>query len=70
MGVAPYIFRNENSFLPADFQRGSNSADYGDAIAQYRRFFTIGVELFTDNADTAITVRTLWIEPGRPHMAA
>jgi len=24
MGVAPYTFRNENSFLPADFQRGSN----------------------------------------------
>ena len=71
MGVAPYTFRNENSFLPADFQRGSNPADYGDAIAQYRRFFTIGVDgLFTDNADTAITPRTLWIELGRPHRAA
>jgi hypothetical protein len=36
MGVAPYTFRNENSFLPADFQRGSNPAAYGDAIADYR----------------------------------
>ena len=70
MGVAAYTFGNENSFLLADFQRGSNPADYGDVIAEYRRFFTIGVELFTDNADTAITARTLWIELGRPHRAA
>ena len=44
MGVAAYTFGNENSFFLADFQRGSNPADYGDAIAQYRRFFTIGVD--------------------------
>jgi hypothetical protein len=38
-------------------------ADYGDAIAEYRRFCTIGVDgLFTDSADSAITARTLWIE--------
>jgi hypothetical protein len=69
--VGPYTFRNENNFLPADLQRGSSPADYGDAIAEYKLFFTIGVDgLFTDNADTAITARTLWIEQGRPHMAA
>jgi hypothetical protein len=66
MGVARYTFRNESSFPPADFQRGSNPADYGDAMAEYGRFLSVGVDgLFTDNADTATTARTLWTEVGQ-----
>ena len=69
--LGPYTFRNENSFLPANFQRGTNPADYGDAIAEYTLFFSIGVDgLFSHNADTAVTARTLWIAEGRPHVAA
>ena len=49
----------------------SAPADYGDAIAEYTLFFSIGVDgLFSDNADTAVTARTVWIAEGRPHVAA
>jgi glycerophosphoryl diester phosphodiesterase len=53
--VHPYTFRNENFFLPADFKQGDNPADYGDPLAEYDLFFSLGVDgLFSDNADTAI----------------
>jgi glycerophosphoryl diester phosphodiesterase len=65
--VTPYTFRNENNFLPADFQRGTNPADYGNAIAEYVLFFEVGVDgMFSDNTDTAVLARQLWIEAGRP----
>jgi glycerophosphoryl diester phosphodiesterase len=68
--VTPYTFRNENSFLPADFQRGTNPADYGNAIAEYVRFFEVGVDgMFSDNTDTAVLARQLWIDEGRPAKA-
>jgi glycerophosphoryl diester phosphodiesterase len=69
--ITPYTFRNENSFLPADFQRGSNPADYGNAIAEYLLFFEVGVDgMFTDNTDTAVLARQMWIDEGRPSKAA
>jgi glycerophosphoryl diester phosphodiesterase len=63
--VHPYTFRNENSFLPADFRQGnpaSPPAEYlratGDAPAEYRLFFRLGVDgLFSDNPDTAVGSR-------------
>jgi len=65
--VTPYTFRNENNFLPADFQRGTNPADYGNAIAEYVLFFEVGVDgMFSDNTDTAVLARQLWIDEGRP----
>jgi glycerophosphoryl diester phosphodiesterase len=68
--VTPYTFRNENSFLPADFQRGTNQADYGNAIAEYLLFFEVGVDgMFSDNTDTAVLARRLWIDEGRPSKA-
>jgi glycerophosphoryl diester phosphodiesterase len=68
--VAPYTFRNENDFLPADFQRGSNPADYGNAIAEYLLFSELGVDgVFSDNPDTAVLTRQLWIDEGRPSKA-
>jgi glycerophosphoryl diester phosphodiesterase len=69
--VAPYTFRNENSFLPTDFQRGTNPADYGDALAEYELFFSLGVDgVFSDDSDTAVTARAEWLAEGAPHKAA
>ncbi len=54
LDVVPYTFRNENSFLPLDFRRGTDPAQYGDAFAEYELFFSLGVDgLFSDNPDTA-----------------
>lgn len=66
--VVPYTFRNENSFLPADFDSDSNPADYGDALAEDTLFYSLGIDgIFTDNADTAVQARSQWIAAGRPH---
>ncbi len=52
--VHPYTFRNENTFLPANLRKGTNPADYGDALAEYEAFLATGIDgLFSDNADTA-----------------
>jgi glycerophosphoryl diester phosphodiesterase len=56
--VHPYTFRNENTFLPVEWQRGANPADYGNAFAEYRQFYGLGVDgLFSDNPDTAVAAR-------------
>jgi glycerophosphoryl diester phosphodiesterase len=56
--VHAWTFRNENAFLPADFRRGSDPADYGDAFAEYELFFRLGVDgVFSDNPDTAREAR-------------
>ncbi len=61
--VHAWTFRNENEFLPADFQRGDPSSPefpraYGDAPAEYRLFYRLGVDgVFTDNPDTAVAMR-------------
>jgi glycerophosphoryl diester phosphodiesterase len=53
--VHPYTFRNENFFLPADFQQGDDPADYGDPLAEYDLFYGLGIDgLFSDNPDTAV----------------
>lgn len=65
--VVPYTFRNENSFLPADFDSDANPADYGNALAEDRLFYSLGIDgIFTDNADTAVEARRQWIADGRP----
>jgi glycerophosphoryl diester phosphodiesterase len=61
--VHPYTFRNENFFLPADFRQGDPASPAypratGDAPAEYRLFFGLGVDgLFSDNSDTAVASR-------------
>jgi glycerophosphoryl diester phosphodiesterase len=61
--VHPYTFRNENNFLPADFRQGDPASESfllatGDAPAEYRLFFRLGVDgLFSDNPDTAVASR-------------
>jgi glycerophosphoryl diester phosphodiesterase len=58
LDVHPWTFRNENTFLPADFRRGTDPADYGDAFAEYELFFRLGVDgVFSDNPDTAREAR-------------
>lgn len=65
--VVPYTFRNENAFLPADFDSSANPADYGRALAEDRLFYELGIDgIFTDNPDTAVEARRDWIRAGRP----
>jgi glycerophosphoryl diester phosphodiesterase len=60
--VHPFTFRNENTFLPLDFRRGTDAAAYGNAFAEYQLFFQQGVDgLFSDNADTALEAREAWL---------
>lgn len=62
MRVTPYTFRNENTFLPAEYRVGTNPADYGNAFAEYKIFFATGIDgLFSDNADTAIAARDAYL---------
>jgi glycerophosphoryl diester phosphodiesterase len=63
--VHPYTFRNENAFLPLDFRSSSDPTGYGDAFAEYRLFFSLGVDgLFSDNADTAVEARRDFLAGG------
>jgi glycerophosphoryl diester phosphodiesterase len=61
--VHAWTFRNENNFLPADFRLGNPASPVylratGDAPAEYRLFFRLGVDgLFSDNPDTAVASR-------------
>jgi glycerophosphoryl diester phosphodiesterase len=60
--VHPYTFRNENTFLPPALQKGDDPADYGDAIEEQLRFWEAGVDgLFTDNPDTGVLTRDLFL---------
>ena len=67
--VYAYTFRNENSFLPLDFRLGDpDSPAYlsatGDAAAEYRYFYELGVDgVWSDNPDTAVAVRRAVFPP-------
>ncbi|MFI6422277.1 glycerophosphodiester phosphodiesterase [Streptomyces sp. NPDC050842] len=51
----PYTHRNENSFLPADFRRGTDPTAYGDAFGALKRYLETGIDgIFSDNPDTAL----------------
>ncbi|MBC2879446.1 MULTISPECIES: glycerophosphodiester phosphodiesterase [Streptomyces] len=54
----PYTMRNENSFLPADFRRGTDPNAYGDAIGAFKTYYATGIDgIFSDNCDTAVLAR-------------
>ncbi|MFB9906765.1 glycerophosphodiester phosphodiesterase [Allokutzneria oryzae] len=56
--VHPFTFRNENTFLPADFRTSTDPAQYGRAFEEYALIFKQGVDgLFSDNPDTAVAAR-------------
>ncbi|MFI5527135.1 glycerophosphodiester phosphodiesterase [Kitasatospora sp. NPDC051853] len=62
----PYTLRNENSFLPADFRRGTDPNAYGDSIAWARFLMDQGVDgFFTDHTDTSRLARSdFWAAKG------
>ncbi|MFE9094586.1 glycerophosphodiester phosphodiesterase [Streptomyces sp. NPDC007264] len=54
----PYTMRNENTFLPVDFRRGTDPTAYGDVFGAFRTYFATGIDgVFTDNADTGLLAR-------------
>ncbi|MEU2740148.1 glycerophosphodiester phosphodiesterase [Streptomyces sp. NPDC007095] len=54
----PYTMRNENTFLPANFRRGTDPNAYGDAFGAFKTYFATGIDgVFSDNADTALLAR-------------
>jgi glycerophosphoryl diester phosphodiesterase len=56
--VHAWTFRNENNFLPADFRVGTDPAARGDAEAEYRLFYGLGLDgVFSDHPDTAVAAR-------------
>ena len=60
--VVPYTFRNENAFLPAELRIGTDPAQYGNAFAEYDKYFRLGVDgLFSDNGDTAVEARDAFV---------
>ncbi|MFE6780110.1 glycerophosphodiester phosphodiesterase [Streptomyces sp. NPDC057702] len=56
--VHPYTLRNENTFLPLDFRKGTDPAAYGDAFGALKAYFATGIDgIFSDNPDTALLAR-------------
>lgn len=54
----PYTMRNENTFLPANFRKGTDPAAYGDAFGAFKAYFETGIDgIFSDNCDTALLAR-------------
>ena len=50
--VIGWTFRQENSFLPADFRIGTDPAAHGDLQGEIRTFLAAGMDgYFTDNPD-------------------
>ncbi|MGW0736499.1 glycerophosphodiester phosphodiesterase [Streptomyces sp. NPDC002851] len=51
----PYTMRNENTFLPKNFQRGTDPNACGDAFGAFKTYFETGIDgIFSDNPDTAL----------------
>lgn len=58
--VHPWTFRSENAFLPGDCRTGSDPAAHGDAAAEYRQFFKLGVDgVFSDYPAAAVAARAV-----------
>ncbi|GHF39695.1 glycerophosphoryl diester phosphodiesterase [Streptomyces mashuensis] len=59
----PYTMRNENSFLPAEYRRGTDPNAYGDALGAFKTYFGTGIDgIFSDNADTAVLARDAFLK--------
>jgi glycerophosphoryl diester phosphodiesterase len=64
--VHPYTLRNENTFLPVNFRRGTAPNDYGNAFGWYAMLYAQQIDgVFSDNPDTAYAARAdFWKERG------
>ncbi|WP_200834431.1 glycerophosphodiester phosphodiesterase [Amycolatopsis alkalitolerans] len=57
--VAPYTFRNENAFLPANLRSSSDPTAWGDIFAEESAFLAAGIDgFFADQPDTALLAVT------------
>lgn len=57
--VAPYTFRNENSFLPANLRSSADPAEWGDIFTEESAFLATGIDgFFADQPDTALLAVT------------
>ncbi|MDI3386817.1 glycerophosphodiester phosphodiesterase [Streptomyces sp. B-S-A8] len=51
----PYTMRNENTFLPVDYRKGTDPHAYGDVFGALKTYFATGIDgIFSDNPDTAL----------------
>ena len=56
--VFAWSFRSENEFLPTELRRGDDPAAHGDAAAEYRMFYRLGVDgVFSDFPAAAVAAR-------------
>jgi glycerophosphoryl diester phosphodiesterase len=56
--VHPYTFRAENNYLPCELRSSANVQRHGDAEAEVRQFFELGVDgVFIDHPDYAVDAR-------------
>jgi glycerophosphoryl diester phosphodiesterase len=56
--VFVWTFRSENEFLPTELRRGDDPAAHGDAAAEYRLFYKLGVAgVFSDFPAEAVRAR-------------
>ncbi len=56
--VFPWTFRSENFFLPAELRQGEDLRAHGDAAAEYRLFYDLGVDaVFSDFPEEAVAAR-------------
>ncbi|HJQ44922.1 MAG TPA: glycerophosphodiester phosphodiesterase [Amycolatopsis sp.] len=57
--VAPYTFRNENNFLPANLRSSSDPTAWGDVFAEESAFLAAKIDgFFADQPDTALLAVT------------
>ena len=62
--VHPYTFRAENQFLPTDYRRGPNPADYGQILEEITAYLNTGIDgFFTDQADIGVLARDTFVHP-------
>jgi glycerophosphoryl diester phosphodiesterase len=58
LSVFAWTFRSENLFLPAEMRRGNDLRAHGDAAAEYRLFYDLGVDaVFSDFPADAVAAR-------------
>ncbi len=58
LDVVPYTFRAENSFLPAQYRRGTDPNAYGDVLSFLQDAFATGIDgFFIDQPDLGFAAR-------------